>query len=74
VDGNGAWCIHSGHLITNFRSFIISIENPHGWNWVFPSQCWVECWMEQGHIRRNLVICNHFFCDYMQLCVGCGYI
>ncbi len=24
--------------------------------------------------RRNLVICNHSFCNYMQLCVGYDYI
>jgi hypothetical protein len=56
MDGSDAWWIHSGHLTTSSRSFMTSIENPHGWNWVFLSQCWVECRMELGHIRRNLVI------------------
>jgi hypothetical protein len=41
--------------------------------------------LDQGHLivyfsrlspytRRNLVICNHFFCNYMKLYVGCDYI
>jgi len=46
MDGSGAWWNHSGHLATGSRSLITSTENPHGWNGVFPSLCWVECQVE----------------------------
>ncbi len=44
MDGSGAWWNHN--LAIGFRSLMISIENPHGWNMVFPNQFWVEYQVE----------------------------
>jgi len=43
--------VHGGIIMDTFpwvldHSWLPLIKNPHGWNEVFPNQCWVDCQME----------------------------
>ncbi len=75
------YCIPMCQMIISHNKFWCS-KGPYGGLWTtFSNGCILAWWPFSNKcnnfpsiIRRNLVICNHYFYDYMQLSVGCGYI